>query len=121
MYPVTMALQYSYKISHFFEDLCAVGYGRNGDSCTKCPVGFYKSREDKEVCRACPADRTTASTGTSDYEDCGKYTRIHACGAAGEALRDHHTKECYISPRAIKFAYDIIVITHACCTNRRQN
>ena len=56
----------------YIEELCAMGHGMDGSTCTKCPVGFYKSKEDKEACKACPAGRTTKNTGASDQEDCSK-------------------------------------------------
>ena len=59
-------------ISAPVEDPCMPGYQPVGESCTKCPFGFYKSTIGNIPCSLCPEFSSTLILGATLPSQCGK-------------------------------------------------
>ena len=75
-------------ISAPVEDPCMPGYQPVGESCAKCPFGFYKSTIGNLPCTLCPEFSSTLILGATLPSQCGKYFfHIHFLLKTG---CDHH-------------------------------
>eukprot|EP00055_Hartaetosiga_balthica_P009616 m.38694 g.38694 ORF g.38694 m.38694 type:complete len:1310 (+) comp6814_c1_seq1:249-4178(+) len=69
---------------------CNVGYNAS-DTCTECPLGFYRSNLGISECQRCPRDLTTESTRSADITDC----RICAVGVCMNGQGNVIDGECF--------------------------
>ncbi|MDE6250559.1 MAG: hypothetical protein K2M34_02910, partial [Alphaproteobacteria bacterium] len=64
---------------------------KDGNACTSCSVGTYKSSAGTAACTACPTSYTTASTGTTSINSC--YLSV-SCGYVRSGTSGTTTTQC---------------------------
>ena len=58
---------------------CDAGFGGDGNICTRCSRGLYKSNVGNEACSNCPIGYTTKMEGAYYEEQCCEYIRSQFC------------------------------------------